>query len=81
MAALGAEKIRAVLVRKVRSKAVIGDEDIYCVGSFNWFSARRDAEGARHETSLVYRGPQLTTEIKVMKESLQARAVRWRSQQ
>lgn len=77
VAALGAEKIRAVLVRKVHSKVVIGDENIYCLGSFNWFSARRDAAGARHESSLVYRGPHLTNEIKVMKESLQARAARF----
>jgi len=77
VSALGAEKIHAVLVRKVHSKVVIGDENTYCVGSFNWFSARRDAAGARHETSLVYRGPHLTTEIKVMKESLQHRAAQF----
>lgn len=77
VAALDAEKIRAVLVRKVHSKVVIGDENIYCVGSFNWFSARRDADGERHETSLVYRGRQLTNEVKAMKESLQARVARF----
>ncbi|MBM0107377.1 AAA family ATPase [Steroidobacter sp. S1-65] len=77
VAALGAEKIRAVLVRKVHSKVVIGDENIYCVGSFNWFSARRDTNGARHETSLVYRGPHLKEEITVMKLSLQNRAAKF----
>jgi phosphatidylserine/phosphatidylglycerophosphate/cardiolipin synthase-like enzyme len=71
--ALGAERISAVLVWKVHSKIVIGDENVYCVGSFNWFSARRDEARARHETSLVYRGRDLVKEIDVMKKSLQRR--------
>jgi len=75
--ALGAEKIDAVLVWKVHSKIVIGDENVYCVGSFNWFSARRDKAGARHETSLVYRGPNLVNEVEVMKKSLQLRVARF----
>jgi len=75
--ALGAEKIDAVLVWKVHSKIVIGDENVYCVGSFNWFSARRDEAGARHETSLVYRGLNLVNEVEVMKKSLQLRVARF----
>lgn len=66
-------KIAAVLVRKVHSKILIGDSNIYCVGSYNWFSAAREAEKARHETSLVYRGSDLANEIKIMKESLRLR--------
>jgi phosphatidylserine/phosphatidylglycerophosphate/cardiolipin synthase-like enzyme len=72
---LGAGNIKVLLVRKVHSKVVIGDEDVYCVGSFNWFSARRDPAGARHETSLVYRGLDLVNEVEVMKKSLRLRVV------
>lgn len=75
--ALSKQQIQAVLVRKVHSKIVIGDENVYCVGSFNWFSARRDPDGARHETSLVYRGSQLVKEMKAVKDSLDQRARRF----
>jgi len=67
--------IRVVFVARVHSKALIGDDDLYCVGSFNWFSARRDKQYARHETSLAYRGPRLASEIKAMRASLLARAI------
>ena len=77
METLRGKEITTVLVRKVHSKIVIGDDDVYCVGSFNWFSARRDAAGARHETSLLYRGLDLVNEIEVTKKSLQLRAERF----
>lgn len=73
MGVLRAHRIEAVLLSKVHSKIVMGDADVYCVGSFNWFSAVRAAEGARHETSLVYTGPDLAAEIQAMKSSLQRR--------
>jgi len=72
---LRASKINPIVVRKVHSKIVIGDEDTYCVGSFNWFSAQRDESKQRHETSLVYRGPKLVKEISAMKESLKHQAI------
>lgn len=65
--------IESVVVRMVHSKIVIGDEDVYCVGSFNWFSARRNEAAARHETSLVYHGPNIRNEILVMQQSLEQR--------
>ncbi|WP_082190330.1 AAA domain-containing protein [Frateuria defendens] len=65
--------IQVAFVARVHSKVLIGDDDLYCVGSFNWFSARRDAQYARHETSLAYRGPGLTGEIEVMRASLRDR--------
>lgn len=65
--------IQVAFVTRVHSKVLIGDDDLYCVGSFNWFSARRDAHYARHETSLAYRGPGLTGEIEVMRASLRDR--------
>ncbi|QWN17816.1 phospholipase D-like domain-containing protein [Xanthomonas citri] len=67
--------IQIAFVARVHSKVLIGDDDLYCVGSFNWFSARRDAQYARHETSLAYRGPGLTGEIDVMRASLRERII------
>lgn len=65
--------VEMIYVRRVHSKIVIADEDLLCVGSFNWFSANRDGKHARHETSLVYCGPHLATEIKITKQSLESR--------
>lgn len=68
-------RIEAVCVEKVHSKIVMGDANVYCVGSFNWLSASRDPLKARHETSLVYRGPDLNAEIEIVKGSLRKRVV------
>ncbi|WP_115584950.1 AAA domain-containing protein [Xanthomonas arboricola] len=65
--------IQVAFVTRVHSKVLIGDDELYCVGSFNWFSARRDAQYARHETSLAYRGTGLKDEIDVMRASLRDR--------
>lgn len=65
--------IQVAFVTRVHSKVLIGDDDLYCVGSFNWFSASRDAKYARHETSLAYRGSGLAGEIEVMRVSLRDR--------
>ncbi|MEO6958412.1 MAG: AAA domain-containing protein, partial [Burkholderiaceae bacterium] len=46
-------KVHVDFVARVHSKALIGDDDLYCVGSFNWLSASRDNQYARHETSLA----------------------------
>lgn len=62
-------------VRQVHSKLVIGDEDVYCIGSFNWFGARRSGQFVRHETSMLYRGPDLVPEILAMRKSLQQRRI------
>jgi len=62
-------------VRQVHSKLVIGDEDIYCIGSFNWFGAKRSGQFVRHETSMLYRGPDLLAEILAMRKSLLQRRI------
>jgi hypothetical protein len=67
--------IQIVFVERVHSKVVIGDDNLYCVGSFNWFSASRDKRYAKHETSLVYRGPKLTDEIEAMLRSIERRTI------
>ena len=74
--ALGHEGLHAATVRKVHSKIVTVDRIVYCVGSFNWFSASRDDRYARHETSLVYRGPALQHEIEAVTDSLERRVTR-----
>ncbi|EPK5145347.1 hypothetical protein MBN81_004907, partial [Klebsiella pneumoniae] len=54
-------------------KIVIGDEGLLCVGSFNWFSATRDEKYQRYDTSMVYRGESLKSEIKTIYSSLEQR--------
>ncbi|CAK9883839.1 MAG: hypothetical protein XXXJIFNMEKO3_00213 [Candidatus Erwinia impunctatus] len=72
------EKLEAMgivtkLVNRVHSKIVIGDDGILCVGSFNWFSAIRDKQYQRYDTSMVYRGESLQGEIKTIYTSLEQR--------
>lgn len=62
-------------VRQVHSKLVIGDDEVYCVGSFNWFGAQRTGQYVRHETSLLYRGSDLTQEILATRKSLLQRRI------
>jgi hypothetical protein len=57
----------------VHSKIVMADDDIFCAGSFNWFSAAREGAYVRHETSLAYRGLMVSREIEAMKASLHKR--------
>jgi hypothetical protein len=79
-------EIRAIgvhvsVVSMVHSKIVCADENVYCVGSFNWFSARREPGQQRHEISVVYRGAALSAEIKAMKVALQKKVdPRWLEQ-
>jgi hypothetical protein len=70
---VGADLIK---VCGVHSKILMADDDLFCAGSFNWFSAARDGAYARHETSLAYRGPAVAKEIEAMKASLQRRIAR-----
>ncbi|MDX7854705.1 AAA domain-containing protein [Aeromonas caviae] len=61
------------LVNRVHSKIVIGDEGLLCVGSFNWFSAAREEKYQRYDTSMVYRGESLKSEIKTIYTNLEQR--------
>lgn len=61
------------LVNRVHSKIVIGDEGLLCVGSFNWFSAAREENYQRYDTSMVYCGESLKSEIKTIYTSLEQR--------
>lgn len=65
--------ITTKLVNRVHSKIVIGDEGLLCVGSFNWFSAAREERYQRYDTSMVYRGDSLKSEIKTIYSSLEQR--------
>lgn len=70
---LNALGIVTMLVNRVHSKIVIGDEGLLCIGSFNWFSATRDEKYKRYDTSMVYRGESLQAEIKTIYSSLEQR--------
>lgn len=61
------------LVNRVHSKVVIGDEGLLCIGSYNWFSAARDEKFQRYDTSMVYRGESLKSEIKTIFTNLEQR--------
>lgn len=57
-------------VRQLHSKIVVADSSLLCIGSYNWLSADRKGQYARHETSIVYRGSHLQNEIEVIMGSL-----------
>lgn len=61
-------------VPKLHSKVVSVDSDLLCVGSFNWLSADRKGQYARHETSFLYRGQHLKTEIQTIRDALMSRS-------
>lgn len=61
------------LVDRVHSKVVIGDEELLCVGSFNWFSATREEKYQRYDTSMVYQGKNIKGEIDTIYASLERR--------
>lgn len=65
--------ITTKLVNRVHSKIVIGDEGLLCIGSFNWFSAAREDKYQRYDTSMVYRGESVKSEIKTIYSSLEQR--------
>lgn len=65
--------IRVHAVAMLHSKLVWADGTLLAVGSFNWLSAHRTGDYARHETSTVYRGVQVGPEIEVLENSLKPR--------
>lgn len=65
--------VRLHKLPKLHSKIVAIDTDLLCIGSYNWLSADRYGQYARHETSFVYRGHHLEDEIKTIIGSLQRR--------
>ncbi|WP_116963527.1 AAA domain-containing protein [Fastidiosibacter lacustris] len=62
-------------IRRMHSKLLICDDMIYCVGSFNWFSAAREPHYQNLEHSLVYTGSKLKNEIVLLKQELENRIV------
>lgn len=60
---LRVRNIEVRIVNKVHSKIVMGDEELLCNGSFNWFSAQRHGEYMRQEATTVYRGPDIGAEL------------------
>ncbi|MDQ2151380.1 AAA domain-containing protein [Alcaligenaceae bacterium C4P045] len=75
LAALQVQRVEVKLVKKVHSKIVMADDHLLCVGSFNWLSAQRNGSYIRHETSMVYRGPDVHTELAINRASLTQRLI------
>ena len=73
-AALSAIGVTLHPVSQLHSKIVAADEDVFCIGSFNWLSADRVGRYARHETSLVYSGAEMADEIERFRENLGLRS-------
>jgi hypothetical protein len=65
--------VRLHKLPKLHSKIVAIDNDLLCIGSYNWLSADRQGQYARHETSFVYRGQHLEDEIRTIVGSLKRR--------
>jgi hypothetical protein len=65
--------VRLHKVPRLHSKVVAIDDDLLAIGSYNWMSADRHGKYARHETSFVYRGQHLETEISTIFQSLGVR--------
>lgn len=65
--------VRLHKLPKLHSKIVAIDSDVLCIGSYNWLSADRQGQYARHETSFVYRGQHLEDEIRTIVGSLKRR--------
>lgn len=65
--------VRLHKLPKLHSKIVAIDDDLLCIGSYNWLSADRKGQYARHETSFVYRGQHLQDEIRTIIDSLKRR--------
>lgn len=72
-AALNQIGIKLHRLEKLHSKIVAVDDDLLCVGSFNWLSADREGQYARHETSYVYRGDEVGLEISAISDDLKKR--------
>ena len=72
---LNAVGIATRLVDRMHSKIVMGDDGLLCVGSFNWFSATREAKYEKYDTSMVYYGGNLKREIEAIQSSLDKRQV------
>ena len=65
--------VRLHKVPRLHSKIVAIDNDLLAIGSYNWLSADRHGKYARHETSFVYRGQHLESEISTIFQSLGGR--------
>jgi len=72
-AALADIGVRLHKVPRLHSKIVAIDDDLLAIGSYNWMSADRHGKYARHETSFVYKGQHLASEISTIFQSLGGR--------
>lgn len=75
VAALKTRDVQVCVVNKVHSKIVMADEELLCIGSFNWLSAQRYGDYVHHETSMVYRGHDVSGELAINRISLAQRVM------
>lgn len=73
VALLEAQGVKVRMTNRVHSKIVMCDDNVCCIGSFNWFGADRTGNYARHETSVVYQGDGVAQEIQINKTSIESR--------
>jgi hypothetical protein len=65
--------VRLHKVPRLHSKIVAIDDNLLAIGSYNWMSADRHGKYARHETSFVYKGQHLESEIGTIFQSFGGR--------
>lgn len=75
VAVLRSRSVQVCIVQKVHSKILMADDELLCVGSFNWLSAQRHGDYVHHETSMVYRGVDVSGELAVNRTSLMQRVI------
>lgn len=68
LAELGVE---VIVKNNIHSKIVIKDNDLMCIGSFNWFSAQRGGQYCNTEHSIVYQGENAKDEIENILKQLE----------
>lgn len=54
---------------ETHAKIVWSDENLCCVGSFNWLSAKRTGDQVQFDATIVYRGDQASTLIADLKKN------------
>lgn len=62
--------VNLVITDRIHSKLLICDENIFCNGSYNWFSASRNDKWSSFETSMVNEGNVMAENILHVKDLL-----------
>lgn len=60
------------ILKGIHNKTLVVDDCLLVEGSFNWLSARRNKENARHECSILVQAPAATAYIEQLAQELSA---------